>query len=96
MTAVCYAIGAKEKQLAEQTLAGVARQRIASLSADELKVYRLLTSGEQNKQIAAILGIGLRTVELRRATLLKKMAASSLPELVRLAILGGLTSEPSP
>jgi two-component system response regulator FixJ len=65
------------------------QQRLASLSEDELEVFRRLLAGHANKRIAADLDIGLRTVELRRANIMKKMQATSLPDLVRLAILGG-------
>ena len=70
------------------------KEKLTVLSEDEQRVYRLLVAGHPNKQIASMLGIGLRTVELRRAMLLKKMNAGSLPELVRMAILGELTEEP--
>ena len=93
MRAVHEAIHTDQQKRKQQNLAESAGQKIAALSEDERKVYRLLLAGQPNKQIAATLGIGLRTVELRRATLLKKMDAASLPELVRLAILGGLTSD---
>ena len=45
--------------------------------------------GLPNKRIARDLDIGLRTVELRRANLMKKMAVGSLAELVQMAVLGG-------
>jgi FixJ family two-component response regulator len=64
-------------------------ERLASLTEDELEVFRRLLAGHANKRIAADLDIGLRTVELRRANIMKKMQATSLPDLVRLAILGG-------
>jgi two-component system, LuxR family, response regulator FixJ len=74
---------ARRRQLLET------RERLASLTEDELEVFRRLLAGHANKRIAADLDIGLRTVELRRANIMKKMQATSLPDLVRLAILGG-------
>ena len=44
-------------------------------------------AGKPNKRIAMEWGLGLRTVELRRARLLKKMQAGSLAEMVRMATL---------
>lgn len=85
-----------QEQRAKQNLTQATQAKIAALSDDERDVYRLLVAGYPNKQIATALQIGLRTVELRRSQLLKKMNAGSLPELVRLAILGGLTPEPPP
>jgi FixJ family two-component response regulator len=61
--------------------------RLATLTPDEVRVMREMVSGKPNKVIASELDIGLRTVELRRANVLKKMQADSLAELVRLALL---------
>lgn len=61
--------------------------RRASLGPPEMDVLTRMLAGKPNKQIAAELGCGLRTVELRRATIMKKMKAESLPELVRLVLI---------
>jgi two-component system response regulator FixJ len=66
---------------------GQIRQRLAALAPGEMDVMNALLQGKPNKKIAADLGIGLRTVELRRARLLKKMEAGSLAELVRMATI---------
>ena len=77
----------------EQALAAQRKQRseiearLATLTEDEVAVFRKLLEGLPNKRIAVDLDIGLRTVELRRSNIMKKMEASSLPELVRMAIL---------
>jgi two-component system, LuxR family, response regulator FixJ len=63
------------------------RARRATLNPAELQVLEMLLIGKPNKAIALELGIGLRTVELRRANIMKKMQADSLAELVRLALL---------
>lgn len=63
--------------------------RLATLTEDETAVLRKLLEGLPNKRIAVDLDIGLRTVELRRSNIMKKMQAASLPELVRMAILIG-------
>jgi FixJ family two-component response regulator len=61
--------------------------RLASLNEGEREVLARLMAGMANKNIAAELHIGLRTVELRRAKILKKLGAKSLAELVRLVLL---------
>ena len=61
--------------------------RLASLKDEEIAVLRKLLEGWHNKRIATELRIGLRTVEQRRARVMRKMEAASLPELVRMAIL---------
>jgi two-component system response regulator FixJ len=43
--------------------------------------------GRANKQIAFDLGISPRTVEIYRANLMTKMQASSLSDLVRMALI---------
>jgi len=48
-----------------------------------------LLEGLPNKRKASDLDIGLRTVELRRSNIMRKMDANSLPELVRMAIVIG-------
>jgi FixJ family two-component response regulator len=63
------------------------RQRLTILTADEMDVLHKLVDGLPNKVIAKELDLGLRTVELRRATILQKMQASSLAELVRMVLL---------
>jgi two-component system response regulator FixJ len=69
--------------------------RLAALSNRERDVLGGLVAGRANKQIAFDLGISPRTVEIYRANLMTKMQASSLSELVRMAIiaeiLGGAT-----
>jgi FixJ family two-component response regulator len=48
---------------------------------------KLLVDGFPNKKIAQTLDISSRTVEIHRAHVLEKMAAESLPDLVRMATL---------
>lgn len=79
---------ASEKLAARKTFQAEFEQRKAELTPDELKVMERMVAGMPNKLIAAELDMGLRTVELRRANVLKKMKADSLAELVRLVILG--------
>jgi two-component system response regulator FixJ len=67
--------------------------RFAELTNDEVAVMMKMLRGMPNKRIAAELDIGLRTVELRRANVLKKMQVESLAELVRLAMLAGKMPE---
>jgi two-component system, LuxR family, response regulator FixJ len=71
--------------------------RRESLTPAEVDVLERILAGKPNKQMAAELGVGLRTVELRRATLIKKMRADSLPELVQLVLIAqGKSPEAKP
>ncbi|MFK7765604.1 MAG: response regulator transcription factor [Mariniblastus sp.] len=54
----------------------------AALTAREKAILHLLMEGEPNKRVAAILDIGLRTVESDRAQLMKKLSASTFVELI--------------
>jgi two-component system, LuxR family, response regulator FixJ len=64
--------------------------RLAALSNRERDVLQGLVSGLANKQIAFNLGISPRTVEIYRANLMTKMQASSLSDLVRMALVAGI------
>lgn len=62
------------------------RTRLARLTPDERRVMESILDGVPNKGIAQQEGISVRTVESRRRAIFSKMAAQSLPELVRMAI----------
>lgn len=59
--------------------------RFRRLTAKEREVLQLILDGQPNKSIAQKLEITPRAVELRRAGLMKKLGARSLPDLLRLA-----------
>lgn len=60
------------------------REHYAVLSDGERDVVGHVVAGLLNKQIAAELGVSEITVKVRRAQAIRKMGASSLPELVRM------------
>jgi FixJ family two-component response regulator len=62
-------------------------RRINSLTPEESQVMEMMLAGELNKVIAAQLDIGVRTVELRRHNVMRKMQAESIADLVRLMML---------
>ncbi|PYS17622.1 MAG: DNA-binding response regulator [Acidobacteria bacterium] len=56
------------------------------LTDREREVVQLLSAGQSNKQVAAALGISVKTVETHRAAVMRKLGFSSIVELVRYAV----------
>jgi FixJ family two-component response regulator len=69
--------------------------RYDSLIPREREVFPLVSSGLLNKQIAAELGRGEKTIKIHRSQVMRKMAINSLADLVRIAEKLGLTSPKS-
>jgi two-component system response regulator FixJ len=65
----------------------VVEERARRLSGRERDVAHLLMTGMRSKEIAAELGISVRTVEGYRARLLQKMQAESAPHLVTMLLV---------
>lgn len=60
---------------------------VTTLTKREHEVMDLLVEGNQNKQIAHILVISPRTVELHRAKVMEKLHAKTLSDVVRLSMI---------
>ena len=71
----------------QQTVRAEVERHLATLSSAERDVMEKLLAGKPNKLIAAELDLGLRTVELRRSNVMKKMHADSLADLVRMVLM---------
>jgi FixJ family two-component response regulator len=61
------------------------QRRLSRLTPREREVLPLVVSGLLNKQSAAELGISEVTLQIHRSSIMKKMEAGSLAELVRMA-----------
>jgi len=68
------------------TLRDKVLRRLQRLTAGEQTVLRMLINGRSNKVIAEELKLSVRTIEVRRAKVMKKMKAESLAELIRLTL----------
>jgi two-component system response regulator FixJ len=88
------AVANAAEQLRQTSAEGEAKaeaiERIAMLTDRERDVLDGLIKGSSNKLIARDLGISFRTVEIYRARLMRKLAANSLPDIVRVAQLAGV------
>ena len=60
--------------------------KLAALTAREREVLEHAAKGLHAKEIAAVLGISPRTVEVHKSRLMEKLGARNLAELVRLAL----------
>jgi two-component system, LuxR family, response regulator FixJ len=67
-----------------------ATRRLAALSPREKEVLDGLVAGQQNKVIAAHLGISVRTVEGHRVRMLERLGIQRLAEAIRLAVMASL------
>jgi DNA-binding NarL/FixJ family response regulator len=67
-----------------------AKLDIESLTPREREVFRLLALGRRPKEIAATLGISVKTVETYRGRLLLKLGVANLAQLVKVAIRAGV------
>ena len=77
---------AKDRQARERRAElSTLRDRYETLTGREREVMTLIVRGLLNKQVAAELGISEITIKVHRRSVMEKMAAGSLPELVRMA-----------
>jgi len=68
--------------------------RPGPLSAREREILQLLAENKSNKDIAKALGISVRTVETHRRSVMQKLDANSIVELVHYAIKHGYIEAP--
>jgi FixJ family two-component response regulator len=61
------------------------QERFSTLTERERQIMALVVAGRANKQIAGELDLSEMTVKVHRGQVMRKMKASSLPELVRMA-----------
>lgn len=65
---------------------GAGGDKTEGLTPREREVVQLLAEGKANKQVAAVLGISVKTVETHRAAIMRKLRLDSFADLVRYAI----------
>lgn len=62
--------------------------RLARLTQRETEVMRLMVAGRHNREIADVLGISPRTVEVYKARVMLKLETERIPDLIRLLSIG--------
>jgi FixJ family two-component response regulator len=91
--AVDQAFRRDEEQRVRVEIRRMIHHRIATLTPRERQVMTRVICGRLNKQIAAELGTGEKTVKVHRARVMAKMVARSVPELVQLVARVGVEIE---
>ena len=81
------------RRAAKKGIADV-QARLASLSQREKEVMVLVAAGRMNKQIAGEIQLAEVTVKLHRGSVMRKMGAKSVADLVRMADLAGISKKP--
>jgi FixJ family two-component response regulator len=79
----------REDRLRQAEIAEL-RSRYSQLTPREREVLPLVAAGFMNKQSAAMLGITAVTLQNHRGQIMRKMAAASLAELVRMCAALGI------
>jgi len=93
LAAVKSALNRHERDARQEAERAEIKERLDGLSTRERQVLGGLVAGRPNKIIAFDLGISPRTVEIYRANVMTKMRASSLSDLVRMALLAGVLTD---
>jgi two-component system response regulator FixJ len=73
-----------------------ARELIGRLTLRETQVLRELVHGKSNKMVAYQLDLSVRTVEMHRARIMRKIGARSLADAIHVAVEAGLEEEAQP
>lgn len=85
-------LGIAKRQESEERVAmrRDATARIEALSKRERDVLNLLAEGKSNKEVAHLLDLSVRTVEMHRAAMFDRLGVQSLAEALRIGFAGGL------
>jgi len=84
LTAVSNALARDRAARRDREALEAVRARYATLTEREREVLLPIVQGSLNKQVGAALGVTEQTVKVHRHNIMRKMAAASLPDLVRM------------
>jgi FixJ family two-component response regulator len=85
------ALARSQAILAAKIARSAAQAKFAKLTSREFGVMSRVITGLLNKQIAAELGIAEKTIKVHRGRVMRKTEVVSVAELVKLAIIAGIT-----
>ncbi|MDZ7589023.1 MAG: LuxR C-terminal-related transcriptional regulator [Parasphingorhabdus sp.] len=78
----------------EQSISENRRERavalLRQLTPRQLEVTKLVAKGLLNKQIAAVLGLSIKTVKMHRSLVMSRLELRTQADLIRLAVEGGV------
>jgi RNA polymerase sigma factor (sigma-70 family) len=94
LAAIAQALATADAQREHSERSQQLGERLARLTERERQVLDQVVAGKHNREIAAILGISARTVEVYKARLMEKLQVRRVPELVRLVV--GVWQGPTP
>ena len=95
LRAIEEAIATAAEKQSEQSQCAELEQRHATLTPREREVMALVVRGLANKQIAAELGTGEKTIKVHRGRVMSKMQVRSVAELVLAVLKIGIMPEPA-
>lgn len=85
MSSIQAAVALDQTLRRQKSELAILRERLSLLTPREREVLPLVTGGLLNKQAAAELGVSEVTLQIHRSKIMRKMNASSLADLVRMA-----------
>ncbi len=75
-----------EQAFAEHQQAATREAMLAKLTSREAQLLERIVAGRLNKQIADDLGISIKTVEAHRASIMEKLNANTVADLLKIAL----------
>jgi FixJ family two-component response regulator len=94
IAAIAGALERSRAALARDARVQALRDRYDGLTPREREVLALVVAGLLNKQVGSELGISLPTVKAHRGSMMRKMRARSVPELVTMCATLGIAPAP--
>lgn len=89
LDSVQQALSHSDERQPDAALSAV-QARLQSLTPRENDVLLPLVQGYSNREVAEQLGVSVKTIDLYRSRVMKRMQADNLPQLVGMAIAAGL------